>query len=74
MKKKFAGVYTGKYKIGQRVNSGDTYPTGVYHGAILSILTGRVDNNAYAIQWDGDVQDDGSPVLTYMSETDIVPE
>lgn len=71
MSKKYAGVYTGKYQVGQRVHSGSTYPTGRYYGTIHSILSGDDFNNAYGIQWNGEVHDDGSPVITYMSETDI---
>jgi len=76
--KTFAGVYTGKYSVGQRVHSGSTYPTGRYHGTIRSVLAGRPvehefgPTNAYGVQWDGEVHDDGRPVITYMSETDIV--
>lgn len=70
--KSFAGVYTGKYSVGQRVHSGDTYPTGRYHGTIRSVLAGQEFNNAYGVQWDRETHDDGSPVITYMSETDIV--
>jgi hypothetical protein len=34
--KSFAGVYTGKYSVGQRVHSGSTYPTGRYRGTIVA--------------------------------------
>lgn len=77
MTKTFAGVYTGKYSVGQRVHSGDHYPTGRYYGTIISVLAGRSrehefgPNNAYGVQWDGDVHDDGTPSVTFMSETDI---
>lgn len=63
--KNYAGVYTGKYQIGQRVHSGNTYPTGTRHGTIRNVLGGDDFNNAYGVQWDG------TPVITYMSETDI---
>lgn len=78
MNKKYAGVYTGKYQVGQRVSSGNTYPTGRYYGTIRTVMAGRTidhelgPNNAYGVQWDGEAHDDGSPVITYMSETDIV--
>lgn len=66
-----AGVYTGKYPVGQRVHSRDTYPTGRYYGTIRNILGGDTFNNAYGVQWDGETHDDNTPVITYMSETDI---
>lgn len=69
--KSFAGVYTGKYSVGQHVHSGNTYPTGRYYDTIRNVLGGQELNNAYGVQWDGEVHDDGSPQIFYYSETDI---
>lgn len=66
-----AGIYTGKFQVGQRVHSGNTYPTGRYVGTILKIQTERPENNAYGVQWDGEVYDDGIPLVFWYSETDI---
>jgi hypothetical protein len=69
---KHAGIYTGKFQVGQRVHSGDTYTSGRYDGTILKIQTERRVNNAYGVQWDGEVYDDGTPLVFWYSETDIV--
>lgn len=66
-----AGIYTGKYQVGQRVHSGDMYPTGRYVGTVLKIQTERPENNAYGVQWDGETYDDGRPLIFWYSETDI---
>lgn len=67
----FAGVYTGKFTVGQKVHTKDTYPTGTYKGVILSILSGQEFNNAYGVNLENEKHDDQSPVITYLSETDI---
>lgn len=72
MQKKFAGIYTGKFKVGERVHSGTTYPTGIYYGTILGVLEGQDFNNAYTVHWDGDYYDDGTPSVCYMSEDNLV--
>lgn len=66
-----AGIYTGKYRVGQRVHSGNTYPSRRYVGTVLKIQTERPENNAYGVQWDGGVYDDGTPQIFWYSETDI---
>lgn len=67
------GKYTGKYSVGQRVNSGRTYPA-KYYGTIRKLnINGELrGNNAYGVQWDGEFMPDGTtPQVFWCSEDEI---
>lgn len=64
-----AGIYTGKYKVGDRVITVKShYPTGQYSGTVTKINTESPENYAYGTHIDEDYFDDGMPILTWYSE------
>lgn len=68
----FTGLHTSKFHVGQRVHSGDYYPTGRYYGTIVSI--GGVERcSPYGVHWDGDYMTNGDPAIVYKSEEEIFP-
>lgn len=64
-----AGIYTGKYKVGDRVITvPGHYPTGQYIGTVEEINTEFPEIYAYGTHIDEDYFDDGTPMLTWYSE------